>query len=75
MLLFSSVVCIYVFWFFSLLTASMSLLCFRENTVRDETVPECTVQNNSSVRNGNLKTSVSLFVCFVCRIYFVTFNC
>uniref|UniRef100_G3UQ14 Cohesin subunit SA n=1 Tax=Meleagris gallopavo TaxID=9103 RepID=G3UQ14_MELGA len=29
----------------------------RENAVRDETVPECTVRNNSSVRNGNLKTS------------------
>ncbi|OXB80401.1 UNVERIFIED_CONTAM: hypothetical protein H355_003457, partial [Colinus virginianus] len=57
MLLFSSVVCFCVFWFISLLTVSTCLLCFRENAVRDETVPECTVQNNSSVRNGNLKTS------------------
>lgn len=53
----------------------MCLLLFRENAVRDETVPECTVQNNSSVRNGNLKTSVSLFVYFVYGIYFLTFNC
>lgn len=37
--------------------AASNLPSHKENTVRDETVPECTVQNNSSVRNGNLKTS------------------
>lgn len=43
----------------SLLTPSMCLLCFRENAVHDEPVPESTVQNGSCMRNGNLKTPVS----------------
>ncbi|XP_065597302.1 cohesin subunit SA-2-like [Cyrtonyx montezumae] len=37
--------------------AASNLPSHRENAVRDETAPECTVQNSSSVRNGNLKTS------------------
>ncbi|XP_021267561.1 cohesin subunit SA-2-like isoform X3 [Numida meleagris] len=37
--------------------AASNLPSHKENAVRDETVPECTAQNNSSVRNGNLKTS------------------
>ncbi|XP_015706727.1 cohesin subunit SA-2-like isoform X1 [Coturnix japonica] len=37
--------------------AASNLPSHKENAVCDETVPERTVQNSSSVRNGNLKTS------------------
>lgn len=54
------------------MAVSTCLLCFRENAVRDETVPESAVQNSGGVRNGNLKTTVSLYIFFNKGIYFLS---